>query len=68
MDHVEFCVFVDCLKNGKEMPIDIYDAASWMAVSALSENSIAQGGMPQAIPDFTDGKWILRKGCDVFEC
>ena len=68
MDHVEFCVFVDCLKNGKEMPIDIYDAASWMAVSALSENSIAQGGLPQAIPDFTDGKWILRKGCDVFEC
>ena len=67
IDVLEFKVFADCVLNNKEMPIDVYDAAAWMAVSALSENSIAQGGMPQAIPDFTDGKWILRKGCDVFE-
>ena len=67
MDHVEFCVFVDCLKNGKEMPIDVYDAAAWMAITALSETSVAQGGMPQHIPDFTDGKWVLRKSSDVIE-
>ena len=60
-------VFVDCLKAGKPMPIDIYDAAAWMCVSVLSEASIAQGGAPQAIPDFTDGKWVLREPMDVVE-
>lgn len=67
MDAVEFRVFVDCLKAGKPMPIDIYDAAAWMCVSVLSEASIAQGGAPQAIPDFTDGKWVLREPMDVVE-
>ena len=49
------------------MPIDVYDCASWMCITALSAQSIATGGMPQAIPDFTSGKWILRKPKDVFE-
>ena len=67
MDHIECRVFVDCLKEGREMPIDIYDAAAWMAVTALSENSIAQGGMPQAIPDFTSGAWVRREPSDVID-
>lgn len=65
MDAVEFRVFVDCLREGKPMPIDIYDTAAWMCISVLSEASIAQGGAPQAIPDFTDGKWIQREPLDV---
>ena len=40
------------------MPVDVYDAASWMAVSALSEGSAAMGGQVVEIPDFTDGKWL----------
>ena len=67
MDHIEFCVFADCLKNGKEMPIDVYDAADWMAITALSDISIEKGGMPQQIPDFTDGKWVMRESSDVIE-
>lgn len=67
MDGIEFRVFVDCLKNGKPMPIDVYDAASWMCISCLSEASIAQGGMPQAIPDFTHGQWLIRPLEDVVE-
>jgi hypothetical protein len=33
-----------------------------MCVTALSEQSIAMGSMPVAVPDFTDGEWIHRKG------
>lgn len=52
--------FFDCLKTGKPMPIDVYDMATWMAISALSEQSIATG-QAVAFPDFTDGKWIRRE-------
>jgi predicted dehydrogenase len=67
MDMLEFKAFVDCLLQGKEMPIDVYDAAAWMAITVLSEQSIQMGGAPQAIPDFTDGKWILREPRDVID-
>ncbi len=67
MDSIEFTVFADALMNGKEMPVDVYDAAVWMAISTLSERSVAEGGMPQAIPDFTNGKWMLRPEKDVLD-
>ena len=67
MDFIEFRKFIDALINGTEMPIDVYDAASWMAVSALSEQSIALGGAPVAFPDFTGGAWVTRKPHDVTE-
>ncbi len=57
MDWLEFKAFFEALKNDTPMPIDVYDAASWMAVTALSEMSIARGGAPVDIPDFTKGKW-----------
>ncbi len=59
MDWLEFKIFFDCLQNKKPMPVDVYDAAAWMAVTALSEQSIALGSMPVAFPDFTRGKWVL---------
>ena len=59
MDKVMFDDFLRCVEEGKPMPIDVYDAASWMAVSVLSEMSIQKGGMPVEIPDFTNGKWLL---------
>ena len=43
------------------MPIDVYDMASWMSISTLSEQSIAMGGAPVAIPDFTNGRWTYRE-------
>ena len=67
MDAIEFRVFVDCLRENKPMPIDVYDAATWMCVTALSEASIAAGGQPQTIPDFTSGMWTRRKRLDVLE-
>ena len=67
MDYLEFKAFFKALLNGEEMPIDVYDAAALMCITALSEKSIALGGMPQSIPDFTEGKWILRPSKDVTE-
>lgn len=67
MDGIEFATFVETLNAGKPMPIDVYDAAAWMCVTALSEASIAAGGMPQAIPDFTGGMWTRREPLDVMD-
>lgn len=67
MDSIEFIEFAKALRAGGEMPIDVYDAASWMVISVLSEQSIAQGGAPMAIPDFTGGKWTIRERKDVVE-
>lgn len=65
MDYLEFKAFFDAIINGEEMPIDVYDMAAWMSITPLSEQSVAHGGMPQAIPDFTRGKWMLREQKDV---
>ncbi|MCA5963844.1 Gfo/Idh/MocA family oxidoreductase [Blautia sp. RD014234] len=59
MDWLEFEAFFDSVRNHRPCPIDVYDAAAWMSVTALAEESIALGGHPVAIPDFTNGKWIL---------
>lgn len=61
MDWLEFDRFFDCCLEGRPYEIDVYDAASWMVISALSEKSIALGSMPVEIPDFTKGEWITRK-------
>ena len=61
MDWLVFCDFVNCVKNHTEAPIDVYDMASWMCISALAEDSIALGGQPVAVPDFTNGKWMKRE-------
>mgnify|MGYP005948241563 CR=1 FL=1 len=58
MDFLMFRDFLDAAATGRKMPVDVYDAAAWMSVTALSEKSIAQGGAPQSFPDFTRGKWI----------
>ena len=65
MDWFTYKAFVDCVKNHTPMPVDVYDSATWQAVSVLSEMSIAQGGAPQAMPDFTGGAWMRRSRLDV---
>lgn len=52
--------FLDVLRTGRPAPIDVYDAAAWSCVVALSAASVAAGGKPQEIPDFTNGKWEKR--------
>ena len=67
MDYLMFKAFFKAALNGEEMPVDVYDAAAWMCITALSEQSIAQGGAVQQVPDFTRGKWLKRKALDVTE-
>ena len=61
IDSLQFDDLFRALEAGeKEMPIDVYDMATWMAITVLSEQSMATGtAIP--FPDFTDGKWIYRE-------
>ncbi len=61
MDWLVMNDFIDSLLENKPMPIDVYDMATWMVISVLSENSIAKGGIPVEFPDFTNGKWMNSK-------
>ena len=65
MDTLMLRSFFEAVREGREMPIDVYDAASWMVITCLSEASIANGGMPIDIPDFTGGRWVMRESKDV---
>lgn len=65
MDYFTFCDFFDRLRNNQPMTIDVYDAAAWMSVSALSAQSIAGGNIPVEIPDFTKGAWKTRPRMDI---
>ena len=60
IDHLVFAAFINAVKTEAHAPIDVYDAATYMCITALSEDSIAMGGLPVAFPDFTGGKWTER--------
>lgn len=61
MDWLVFTAFVECLQKDIKPPIDVYDAALYMSITALSEESILKGSMPVAVPDFTRGRWYQRQ-------
>jgi len=61
MDFFVVHAFVEALKRREAMPIDIYDAVAWSAITPLSEQSIAEGNRTLDFPDFTEGKWRNRK-------
>ncbi len=49
--------FYNCVRTGGTPPIDVYDAVAWSSIIPLSIQSIADGGGPVEVPDFTGGKW-----------
>ena len=61
MDWLVCRAFVESVKNGTNTPIDAYDSVLWLAIGALSEQSIKNGSMPVEVPDFTNGKWQDRE-------
>ena len=61
MDYLVLRAFFDSVKRRCPTPIDVYDMASWMSVTTLSEDSIAMGGHPVAMPDFTRGTWFRKR-------
>lgn len=60
MDHFVIHAYVEALKARAPMPIDIYDAVAWSAITPLSEQSIAEGFKTLEFPDFTAGGWKTR--------
>ena len=61
MDYLVLRAFVESVQKNETPTIDTYDTAAWMAVTALSEESIAMGSMPVAVPDFTNGRWTKKR-------
>ncbi|RMG82568.1 MAG: gfo/Idh/MocA family oxidoreductase [Bacteroidetes bacterium] len=60
MDFFLLNAFIESAKRNVAPPFDVYDAASWLAITPLSEASIAAGGQPMSFPDFTRGRWAFR--------
>lgn len=51
--------FVLSARNGTPPPINVYDAATWLSITPLSEQSVAAGSQPMPVPDFTRGRWMV---------
>lgn len=66
MDYFMVEDFVNRILTNKEMPLDVYDAAVWYAITVLSEKSIKKNGKPFKMPDFTKGKYKTNKQKDVY--
>jgi len=61
MDFFVIHAFVESIKRKMPTPLDVYDAASWSAITPLSEQSIELGNQTVEFPDFTGGQWMYRK-------
>ena len=57
MDYIMDYRLIYCLRNGLPLDQDVYDAAEWSAVVALSKKSIKKKNKGIKFPDFTNGKW-----------
>lgn len=60
MDYLVLRAYVESLQNHTPATIDVYDTATWMAITCLSEQSVALNGTPVPMPDFTNGQWMTR--------
>ncbi len=61
MDYIMMYRLLDSMTSGREPDIDVYDAAAWSCVTALSAESIRQKGATLTIPDFTNGQWAAGR-------
>ncbi|MDP4148594.1 MAG: Gfo/Idh/MocA family oxidoreductase [Bacteroidota bacterium] len=61
MDFFVLHAFIESVKRDVPTPLDVYDAATWSAISPLSESSIEMGNERVEFPDFTGGQWMYRK-------
>lgn len=61
MDFFVVHAFIESVKRKQPTPLDVYDAASWSAITPLSEQSIELGHETVEFPDFTSGQWMYRK-------
>lgn len=57
MDFIMDYRLIECIREGKALDQDVYDAAAWSAVGPLSEWSVANRSNSIDVPDFTRSKW-----------
>ena len=62
MDFIMDYRLVYCLTNGLPLDMDVYDLAEWCCIGPLGAISIANGGAPVEVPDFTRGAWDTLEG------
>ncbi|MCX8159365.1 MAG: Gfo/Idh/MocA family oxidoreductase [Candidatus Saccharicenans sp.] len=67
MDFIEDYRLVQCLRAGLPTDMNVYDAAAWSSVSALSEKSVARKSEPVKFPDFTRGAWKTTPPLGIIE-
>ena len=67
MDFIMDYRLVWCLRNGKPLDMDVYDAAEWSCLGELTAASIANGSKPVKIPDFSRGRWNKVDGLKLAE-
>jgi len=61
MDYLMCYRLIQCMREGLEPDINVYDAAAWSVPGPLSELSVAKGSLPIKFPDFTRGQWQRTK-------
>lgn len=65
MDFLMDWRLIDCLRNGLPVDIDVYDAASWSAITPLSVKSVRNRSNSVDVPDFTRGAWKSNKPLNI---
>jgi predicted dehydrogenase len=65
MDYIMLYRLLQCVREGLPPDMDVYDAAAWSSVAPLSIASVTHGSAPMDFPDFTRGKWQLRKASAI---
>lgn len=60
IDYIMLNDFIERIQQNKDFSIDVYDLATWKAITPLSEQSIQANGKMIEMPDFTKGKYINR--------
>jgi hypothetical protein len=66
-DYLMLYQLTNALRNNMAPPMDVYDAATWSCLSALTERSVASKSSVQEVPDFTRGKWKDRTPTDMMQ-
>lgn len=67
MDYLENYRLIQCLRRGEPTDMDVYDAAAWSVLCALTEQSVAGRSRPVDVPDFTRGAWKTRPPLGIVE-
>jgi predicted dehydrogenase len=65
MDFLMDWRLIDCLRNGLPLDQDVYDAASWSCITALSNYSVSNRSASIEVPDFTGGAWKTNAPVDI---